>query len=196
MEQTNQKPLQKEKKPRSPGRTAGLIAGIAVGVLAAAYIAVCAAAAAGGTTLRGTRVLGVDVGGLTAQQVRDKWQREGDAACRKETIDLTLEDQVIGTVNLTELGVSVTPQEAAQAAWNAAHGGNFFVNGYHLIRSWFGDTQAQVQWDLDAGQLSRRAESLSRELSLDPVDGAYRMEEGKGDSSLENVFLELEGEEC
>ena len=36
MEQTNQKPLQKEKKPRSPGRTAGLIAGIAVGVLAAA----------------------------------------------------------------------------------------------------------------------------------------------------------------
>lgn len=78
------------------------------------------------------------MGGLTAQQVRDKWQREGDAACRKETIDLTLEDQVIGTVNLTELGVSVTPQEAAQAAWNAAHGGNFFVNGYHLIRSWFG----------------------------------------------------------
>ena len=181
MEQTNQKPLQKEKKPRSLGRTAGLIAGIAVGVLAAAYIAVCAVAAAGGTTLRGTRVLGVDVGGLTAQQVRDKWQREGDAACRKETIDLTLEDQVIGTVNLTELGVSVTPQEAAQAAWNAAHGGNFFVNGYHLIRSWFGDTQAQVQWDLDAGQLSQRAESLSRELSLDPVDGAYRMEEGKGD---------------
>lgn len=104
MEQTNQKPLQKEKKPRSLGRTAGLIAGIAVGVLAAAYIAVCAAAAAGGTTLRGTQVLGVDVGGLTAQQVRDKWQREGDAACRKETIDLTLEDQVIGTVNLTELG--------------------------------------------------------------------------------------------
>ena len=120
MEQTNQKPLQKEKKPRSLGRTAGLIAGIAVGVLAAAYIAVCAVAAAGGTTLRGTQVLGVDVGGLTAQQVRDKWQREGDAACRKETIDLTLEDQVIGTVNLTELGVSVTPQEAAQAAWNAA----------------------------------------------------------------------------
>ena len=84
-------------------------------------------------------------------------------------------------MNLTELGVSVTPQEAAQAAWNAAHGGNFFVNGYHLIRSWFGDTQAQVQWDLDAGQLSQRAESLSRELSRDPVDGAYRMEEGKGD---------------
>ena len=61
-------------------------AGIAVGVLAAAYIAVCAVAAAGGTTLRGTQVLGVDVGGLTAQQVRDKWQREGDAACRKETM--------------------------------------------------------------------------------------------------------------
>lgn len=181
MEQTNQKPLQEEKKKRSAGRIAGLAAGIAVGVLAAAYIAVCTAAAAGGTTLRGTRVLGVDVGGLTAQQVQDKWQQEGDAACRKETIDLTLEDQVIGTVNLTELGVSVTPQEAAQAAWNAAHGGNFFVNGYHLIRSWFGDTQAQVQWDLDAGQLSQRAESLSRELSRDPVDGAYRMEEGKGD---------------
>lgn len=64
MEQTNQKPLQEEKKKRSAGRIAGLAAGIAVGVLAAAYIAVCAAAAAGGTTLRGTQVLGVDVAAL------------------------------------------------------------------------------------------------------------------------------------
>ena len=30
--------------------------------------------------------------------------------------------------------------------------------------------------ELDAAQLSQRAESLSRELSRDPVDGAYRME--------------------
>ena len=117
MEQTNQKPLQKEKKPRSLATTApdcrhrrGRAGG---GVHSRLR---------GGRRRRdhpaGTQVLGVDVGGLTAQQVRDKWQREGDAACRKETIDLTLEDQVIGTVNLTELGVSVTPQEA-QAAWNA-----------------------------------------------------------------------------
>ena len=80
-EQTNQKPLTERKSP-SLGRTAGLIAGIAVGVLAAAYIAVLR----GGRRRRdhpaSTQVLGVDVGGLTAS-VRDKWQREGDAACRK-----------------------------------------------------------------------------------------------------------------
>lgn len=181
MEKTDQKPLQKEKQTRSAGRIAGMAAGIAVGVLAAAYLAVCIAAAAGRTTLHRTRVLGVDVGGLTAQEVRDKWQRDGADACSGEVIHLTLGEETIGQVNLSELGVSVTPQEAAQAAWNAAHGGNFFVNGYHLIHSWFGETQAAVRWDLDAAQLSQRAESLSRELSRDPVDGAYRMEEGKGD---------------
>ncbi len=181
MEKTDQKPLQKEKQTRSAGRIAGMAAGIAVGVLAAAYLAVCIAAAAGRTTLHRTQVLGVDVGGLTAQEVQDKWQRDGADACSGEVIHLTLGEETIGQVSLSELGVSVTPQEAAQAAWNAAHGGNFFVNGYHLIRSWFGETQAAVQWDLDAAQLSRRAESLSQELSRDPVDGAYRMEEGKGD---------------
>lgn len=181
MEKTDQKPLQKEKRTRSAGRIAGMAAGIAVGVLAAAYLAVCIAAAAGKTTLRRTQVLGVDVGGLTAQEVQDKWRRDGANACSGEIIHLTLGEETIGQVSLSELGVSVTPQEAAQAAWNAAHGGNFFVNGYHLIRSWFGETQAAVQWDLDAAQLSRRAESLSQELSRDPVDGAYRMEEGKGD---------------
>lgn len=181
MEKTDQQPLQKEKKTRTPGRTAGMILGIVAGTLAAAYLAVCIVAAAGKTTLRHTQVLGVDVGGLSAQEVRDKWQRDGANACSGETIDLTLGEETIGQVSLSELGVSVTPQEAAQAAWNAAHGGNFFVNGYHLIRSWFGETQAAVQWELDAVQLSQRAESLSRELSRDPVDGAYRMEEGKGD---------------
>lgn len=181
MEKTDQKPLQKEKRTHSAGRIAGMAAGIAVGVLAAAYLAVCIAAAAGKTTLRRTQVLGVDVGGLTAQEVQDKWRRDGANACSGEIIDLTLGEETVGQVSLSELGVSVTPQEAAQAAWNAAHGGNFFVNGYHLIRSWFGETQAAVQWDLDAAQLSQRAESLSQELSRDPVDGAYRMEEGKGD---------------
>lgn len=181
MEKTDQQPLQKEKKTRTPGRTAGMILGIAAGTLAAAYLAVCIVAAAGKTTLRHTQVLGVDVGGLTAQEVRDKWQRDGANACSGETIDLTLGEETIGQVSLSELGVSVTPQEAAQAAWNAAHGGNFLTNGYRLVRSWFGETQAAVQWELNAAQLSQRAESLSRELSRDPVDGAYRMEEGKGD---------------
>ena len=102
MEKTDQKPLQKEKRPRSAGRIAGMAAGIAVGI----------AAAAGRTTLHRTRVLGVDVGGLTAQEVRDKWQRDGADACSGEVIHLTLGEETIGQVSLSELGVSVTPQEA------------------------------------------------------------------------------------
>ena len=100
MEKTDQKPLQKEKRTRSAGRIAGMAAGIAVGVLAAAYLAVCIAAAAGKTTLRRTQVLGVDVGGLTAQEVRDKWQRDGADACSGEVIHLTLGEETIGQVSL------------------------------------------------------------------------------------------------
>ena len=96
MEKTDQKPLQKEKRTRSAGRIAGMAAGIAVGVLAAAYLAVCIAAAAGKTTLRRTQVLGVDVGGLTAQEVRDKWQRDGADACSGEVIHLTLGEETPG----------------------------------------------------------------------------------------------------
>lgn len=99
MEKTDQKPLQKEKRTRSAGRIAGMAAGIAVGVLAAAYLAVCIAAAAGRTTLHRTRVLGVDVGGLTAQEVRDKWQRDGADACSGEVIHLTLGEETIGQVS-------------------------------------------------------------------------------------------------
>ena len=94
-------PPTKEKRTRSAGRIAGMAAGIAVGVLAAAYLAVCIAAAAGRTTLHRTQVLGVDVGGLTAQEVRDKWQRDGADACSGEVIHLTLGEETIGQVSLS-----------------------------------------------------------------------------------------------
>ena len=58
-------------------------------------------------------------------------------------------------VNLTELGVSMTPPGGGPGRLERGPRRQFLRQRYHLIRSWFGDTQAQVQWDLDVGQLSR-----------------------------------------
>ena len=121
MEKTDQKPLQKGKWTRSAGRIAGMAAGIAVGVLAAAYLAVCIAAAAGRTTLHRTQVLGVDVGGLTAQEVREKWQRDGAGACIGEVIHQTLGEETIGQVSLSEfLRQRISPDP--QLVWGDSGG--------------------------------------------------------------------------
>lgn len=141
----------------------------------------CIAAAAGRTTLHRTQVLGVDVGGLTAQEVRDKWQRDGADACSGEVIHLTLGEETIGQVSLSELGYPLRRRRRPRLPGTRPWGKFLRQRVSPDPQLVWGDSGGQSRWDLDAAQLSQRAESLSRELSRDPVDGAYRMEEGKGD---------------
>lgn len=113
-----------EKKPPRRKKLLWIVGGV-VGGLAVACAVICAVAAGGNRILNHTSVLGVDMSGLTREQAIARWQEQGGNACKVTVIPLTVDGEETAEVSLEELGVTVTPEEAADAAWNAGHGGNF-----------------------------------------------------------------------
>lgn len=84
--------------------------------------------------------MGVDMSGLTVPQAQERWQQKGQAVCQTAQLPLTVDGETAGQVSLWELGVSVTPETAAQLAYDAGHSGHFLENGWSLLRSWFRET--------------------------------------------------------
>ncbi len=162
-------------------RLALIISGAVAGVLAAGCLAVCGVAAAGKTVLPNTSILGVDVGGMTPAQIQDIWTTEGARACGRTEVSLRMDGEELDKVPLSGLGISVKAADAAQDAWEAGHGGNFFTNGWKLARSWFAPTQVAPRLSVNDEELKRSAEELSRKLGVQVVDGAYRLDQEKTD---------------
>ena len=107
-----------EKPPKTPGKRAGLIIGIAAAVLVLAYAGCCVAANAlySHTAFSGTSVLGMDVSGLSAQEAEQRWTEQGSALLDGMTIRLTRDGQEIGSTTLSDLGVTVLPVYVSKAA--------------------------------------------------------------------------------
>ena len=174
-----------KKKPaggkKSPGRLALLIGGIVVGVVIAAGAAVCGAAAVNKTVLPDTSILGVDVGGLTPDQIREMWDKEGAKACGETKISLLRDGQEVQQVSLKELGVSVKAEDAAQDAWEAGHGDNFLVNGWKFVSSRLRPTLVEPRLHIDEAEMDKAVKALGKELGPEVVDGAYRLDPDKTD---------------
>lgn len=180
MTEREQQPLQ-EKTPVRRGRRAALAAGIVAAALAAACLAVCVIAAVMQSAPPGVELLGVELGGLNRQEICQRWQLRGPKAVAGQSIALEFQGETVARLHLDELGVSVTPEAAAQAVWELAHGDGFFRNGYRLVESIFRPASVRAQWSIDRDTLSRRAAELAEELSYASVDGSYRLEEGRTD---------------
>ena len=88
-----------EKPPKTPGKRAGLIIGIAAAVLVLAYAGCCVAANAlySHTAFPNTSVLGMDMSGLSAQEAEQRWTEQGSALLDGMTIRLTRDGQEIGS---------------------------------------------------------------------------------------------------
>ena len=118
-------PEEMDASPESPakktaGKLAALIGGGIVAVLGIFYLVLCIVSASHGTILGRTDVMGVDMSGLTVPQAQERWQQKGQAVCQAAQLPLTLDGETAGQVSLWELGVSVTPETAAQLAYDAA----------------------------------------------------------------------------
>ncbi|MBQ0037357.1 MAG: VanW family protein [Clostridiales bacterium] len=163
------------------GKKIGLTIGIIAGVLIAACVAVCAVAANSQTMLGKTDVLGVDVSGKTRQQVEDLWAKQVDQICDQTTVTVKLDGEEAKKLSLTELGATITPEDAAKTAWDAGHGGNFITNGVALVRSWFQQTSVKPPLTIDEKTLKSTAGAVAKKLSCKPVDGAYRIDPEKTD---------------
>ena len=120
-------PTDKSAGAKKAGRLALIIGGIVAGVLVAACAAVCGVAASRDTVLPGTSVLGVDVGGLTPDQIRETWEKEGAKVCDETEISFLMDGEELRTVSLSRLGVSVPAEDVARDAWDVGHDGNFLT---------------------------------------------------------------------
>ena len=193
----DQKTAAKPAEKKKTGKLVLLIGGITAGVLVAVCAAVCGVAATRETVFNGTSVLGVDVGGKTPAQIQELWETEGEKACSSTRITLTMDDEELREVPLSELGVSVTGEDAARDAWEASHGGNFLTNGWNYVRSWFRQTDVASHLTVDETALKKAAEKLSKELGSTVVDGSYRLDKDKTDGLFvtkprDGVFIDSE----
>ena len=172
-------------KSRSAGKTAGLVIGIVLGVLVLGYGAACAAAQMvyGHAALPNTTVLGLDVSGMSAQEAEQLWQEKGAAALESTAIDLTRDGQTVGSVTLTELGVTVKPLYISRAAGcdsASDHPLTVVESGWELLRSYLRPTDVTPQLDVDVTKLTDTCETLADTLDCTLVDGSYRLENGQG----------------
>ena len=190
--ETNPIPEEMPAPPESPakktaGKLAALIGGGIVAVLGIFYLVLCIVSASHGTILGRTDVMGVDMSGLTVPQAQERWQQKGQAVCQAAQLPLTLDGETAGQVSLWELGVSVTPETAAQLAYDAGHSGHFLENGWSLLRSWFRETSLTPPWTADDAALQEKAAELAEQLDVAAIDGACRLEQGKEDGFLVTV---------
>lgn len=149
------------------------VTGIVVGVLILAYAGLCALAEYTDTIFRNTDVLGVDMSELTFQQAKELWEEKGEDVCKNTVIPLQMSEGELNNVTLSELGVSISPEDAAAAAWNAGHGSNFIVNGYQYARSWVAEHSLVPQMTVDEKALQAKTDDISNEWNCTVVDGGY-----------------------
>lgn len=178
-----------EKPPKTPGKRAGLIIGIAAAVLVLAYAGCCVAANAlySHTAFPNTSVLGMDMSGLSAQEAEQRWTEQGSALLDGMTIRLTRDGQEIGSTTLSDLGVTVLPVYVSKAAgcdvqdrgWGSDVTA-FLRGGWRFIESWFRAVDVTPQLDVDEAKLTAACEQLSDTVGCTVTDGGYRLAEGEG----------------
>ncbi len=182
-------PEKKKNQPASGGRRTGPVIGIIVAVLVLAYAGCCAAAQMlyAHAAFPRTSVLGLEVSGLSAQEVEQLWTEQGETILSETTVKLTRNGQELGSVSLAGLGVTVLPSYVSQAAgcdvqergWGS-DAAVFLRGGWRLIESLYRTVDATPQLDVDGEKLAAACETLSDTVACTLVDGGYRLVEGEG----------------
>ena len=119
--------------------------------------------------------------GLTLSQAQQRWTASGTDALAARHMVITDGNGVVAELPLSELGVTVTPEAAADAAWQACHGGSFFENGWAFARSFFTPQDLVPVLNTDSVTMRGCIETLSREVNCTVVDGAYALEQDGAD---------------
>ncbi|GAA2817000.1 VanW family protein [Nonomuraea rubra] len=147
-----------------PPRRRRLLPGLIVFVLVLAALAyVVPAVLMSGSVLRGTRVAGVDIGGLTVTQAADKLRSElgaklskpvvADIGGKKDTIqpdEAGLELDVVATIGQAPSG---------------------FPSPAEVWRGLVGTTELQPRISVDSSQLTRTVEGLAESIDKPAVEG-------------------------
>ncbi|WP_188191596.1 VanW family protein [Nonomuraea sp. SYSU D8015] len=147
-----------------PHRRSRLLPGLALFVVVLAALAyVVPAVLMSGSVLRGTRVAGVDIGGLTVTQAAEKLRAElGTKLSRPVVVDIGAQKD---TVQPDEAGLEL---DVVGTIGQAPSG---FPSPREVWQGLTGTTELQPKVTLDSSQLARTVEGLAESVDKPAVEG-------------------------
>ena len=166
---------QRVAKSEGGGKLPLIITGAVVGVLAAAYLGVCAWASSQEAILPNVSVAGIDVSRLTMEQARDTVEAAAGQAGRDITVTLDYE----GLERSFSAGEAVVDAaRSAQEAWNVGHE-NFLTGGPQLLSHFLGaSSQIPLALAEENSALDSFVADMERAVAGAAEDSGYRVEDG------------------
>ena len=165
--------VSKDKRKKLPAMG---IVGIVLGALALCFVALCTVAALRQTVLPNTSLLGMELGGLSKNEVAVKWLKGGHALCESQGIALMDEDgRELTSVSYSDMSAFMTPRDVARYAYAAGRGQDFFSNGWRFLRSWFVPTVVQPHFRINQETLTAKVEELAATVENGVVEGGFAL---------------------
>ena len=154
------------------GKKIAIAAGIVLGVLACAYVGLCAWVGNSGAIFPHTVVGGVDVSGMTVEQ----------AASALDQAVAQHGDQMAGTITYGDWRGTVTADQmdydwsaSAQAAWQDGRDSFFAQGGLYLARL-MGQEHRVTAWSVSADAVDRLVDQMQEELGEDATAASYELD--------------------
>ena len=158
------------KRSRTP-----LIAAVCVvGALTVGFAAACVMAAASATILHGVGAFGIDFGGMTVDEAAHTLESDvvqNDRAGAHFRVD---EGREV-FMSYHRLGMTLDCTETARALYAYGHGENVLQNGWRYVFA--RGAQVEPVWSVDKERMTAAAREISNELTYDPVDFSYTVDE-------------------
>ena len=141
-EKKSGKRLAKPEAGAKKSRRGFIAAAVLVAVLAAGYLGLCTWVGASGTTLPGITAAGVELGGLTRDQVEDRLEQELSQGYAQKTVELRI-DGLNKTYTVSGTVVQADTGAVNDAAWGLSQG-SFLARGWRLLQSLLGGNDLDV----------------------------------------------------
>ena len=169
---------------RGSGKAAGRSGAKKAAIIAACVLAALLMGTAGfGIYVSGTdpiypnvSVGGIDLGGMTLTEAAYKLETSGWSN-ENETVSIALPMEHTLTVTASEAGASVTPEQAAQTAYDYCHEGSIFTCLSRYIRCLVSGGSAEVEIDVDEAAVGRLVDSAVTDILRDLESSGVEVDE-------------------
>lgn len=164
---------QRVAKSKGGGKLPVIAAGAAAGVLAAAYLGICAWAAGQDVILPNVSVAGIDVSSMTVEQARDTVRTAADQVGQDVTLTLAYEDL---EKRLNCAGLALDVEQGVEAAQQVGHR-NFFTGGPQLVGHMLGmSSQVPLPLAEENFALDDFVSDMEQAVKDATVDHGYQIE--------------------
>lgn len=169
---------------RGSGKAAGRSGAKKAAIIAACVLAVLLMGTAGfgiyvsrtDTIYPNVSVGGIDLGGMTLTEAAYKLETSGWSN-ENETVSIALPMEHTLTVTASEAGASVTPEQAAQTAYDYCHEGSIFTCLSRYIRCLVSGGSAEVEIDVDEAAVGRLVDSAVADILRDLESSGVEVDE-------------------